>query len=168
MTGLARLSLPFPQIAAGFGGLSIVLAGLVWLQGERMHRWKVDAQTKGRTLNEIATKTKATDRLWRTVEKQLAANASKIEKEKNDEISSIAAVRDGLLEQLRTRPGRGTATGAAPTAANGQAAGGSTGAQLYAEDAGFLVREAARADEIRVSLKACYAQYDDARAALAP
>lgn len=33
---------------------------------------------------------------------------------------------------------------------------GASGADLSAEDAGFLTREAARADEIRTGLKACY------------
>lgn len=42
MTGLARLTLPFPQIAAGLGALSLVLAALVALQGQRMHSAKIE------------------------------------------------------------------------------------------------------------------------------
>jgi len=52
---------------------------------------------------------------------------------------------------LRKRPSR------AEQAANGQSG---TGTTLSAEDAEFLIREAARADKIRVGLEACYKQYE--------
>lgn len=42
---------------------------------------------------------------------------------------------------------------------------GATGAELYREDSRFLVGEAARADEIRLALMTCHAQYNAVRAA---
>jgi len=42
-------------------------------------------------------------------------------------------------------------------------AGGATGAELSGADAGFLVREAARGDELRAGLDACYAVIDGVR-----
>jgi len=74
-----------------------------------------------------------------------------IRKEKDAQIASInSSLADALIE-LRKRPSR------AQTAGNGQ---GGTGMSLFAEDAGFLDREAARADVLRTALSACYQQYD--------
>ena len=58
------------------------------------------------------------------------------------------------LERLRKRADR------IPEAARANCAG-SAGSELSGEDASFLVREAARADELRAALKACY-EYADA------
>ena len=114
------------------------------------------------TISEMTRLSRAADKAYRATEKQLAENAKAITKEKNDAIARISADRDAVLEQLRTRPSRPSTTAPA-VASNGQAASGCTGAELYREDASVALREAARADTIRVSLKACYAQYDDAR-----
>ena len=83
------------------------------------------------------------------IEHQTAAD--KIEKDKNAQIKAINDQLADALMQLRSRPSR-TETTATRS--------GGTGSTLYAEDAGFLIREAARADEIRSGLQACYAQYD--------
>ena len=82
-------------------------------------------------------------------EHQAAADA--IRKEKDAQIASINnSLADALIE-LRKRPSRAQAS------SNGQ---GGTGLSLSAEDAGFLDREAARADVLRSALDACYKQYD--------
>jgi len=114
------------------------------------------------TIASMNAQAKATDKRWRAAETVLASKAVKIEKDKSDEIDRISADRDALLVQLRSRPSRSTAPATAEVATNGPAIGGSTGAELFREDAQFLVGEAARADEVRVSLKACYAQYSEA------
>ncbi len=85
------------------------------------------------------------------IEAQYQEQAAKIEKEKNDKIATINAQLADALVQLHNRPSRSDK--ASPTACG-------TGATLYAEDGGFLIREAARADEIRAGLEACYKQYD--------
>jgi hypothetical protein len=82
------------------------------------------------------------------------AAADKIRKEKDAQIASINNQLADALIGLRERPNRTQAAG------NGQGAQFCTGAQLYAEDAGLALREAARADTIREALKACYLQYD--------
>ena len=79
------------------------------------------------------------------------AAADQIRKEKDAQIASINNSLANALSQLRERPSR------TQDAANGQ---GGTGATLFADDATFLVREAARADIIRTGLAACYDQYD--------
>lgn len=86
-----------------------------------------------------------------TKEKTYQAAADKIEKEKNAQIASINNQLVDAISELRKRPNR------AQSAGNGSCG---TGATLSAEDAEFLIREAARADIIRSGLSACYQQYD--------
>lgn len=60
---------------------------------------------------------------------------------------------DGLLDSLRQRAERAAAVPAAGGAS--AAAQGCTGAQLYRDDAAFLVRLAERADQLRAALERC-------------
>ena len=85
------------------------------------------------------------------LQEQHQALADQIRKEKDAQIASINTQLADALIGLRERPSR------TQDAANGQ---GGTGATLFADDATFLVREAARADIIRTGLAACYDQYD--------
>lgn len=67
------------------------------------------------------------------------------------EVQRIAADRDRALRELRNRPAaRMPAT--ATCAADGA---GATGAQLSESDAGFLIGEAAAADQLAADLRAC-------------
>lgn len=84
-------------------------------------------------------------------ERDYQAKADQIEKDKNAQIRNINNQLVDAISELRKRPGR---TNEAGTGSCG------TGATLFAEDAIFLRREAARADEIRAGLQACYQQYD--------
>ena len=85
------------------------------------------------------------------IQEQSQAAADQIRKQKDAQIASINSQLADAISQLRNRPSR------AQSAANGQ---GGTGASLFAEDAEFLIREATRADQIRIALDACYQQYD--------
>jgi len=87
----------------------------------------------------------------RLAEKQHQDQANEIRKIKDAQIRTINNQLADALVQLRNRTSRSQAT------SDGQSG---TGATLFAEDAEFLVREAARADQIRVGLEACYKQYD--------
>tara|TARA_R110000868_G_scaffold275665_1_gene535385 strand:- start:117 stop:527 length:411 start_codon:yes stop_codon:yes gene_type:complete len=86
-----------------------------------------------------------------TIEKNYQAKAAKIESEKNAQIRNINNQLVDAVSELRKRPSR------AQSAVNGSCG---TGTTLSAEDAEFLVREAARADKIRSGLDACYKQYE--------
>lgn len=86
-----------------------------------------------------------------TIEKNYQAKAAQIESDKNAQIRNINNQLVDAISELRKRPGRTNET------STGQSG---TGASLFAEDAIFLRREAARADEIRAGLEACYKQYD--------
>lgn len=93
----------------------------------------------------------AQEKTIRNKEHQYQADADKIRIEKDAQIKAINSQLVDAIAELRKRPSRATET------TNGQSCNG-TG--LYAEDAEFLVREAARADQIRVALQACYQQYE--------
>ena len=157
LTGLFRWTMENPWQAALI--VSLLACAALWRANDR-HKDERDKALA--EIEEMTRLSKATNKRYRATEKRLADHAKAIEKDKNDAIAAITADRDHILEQLRSRPSRPSASTPA-VAANGQAASGCTGAELYRPDSEFLVREATRADTIRVSLKACYAQYDDAR-----
>jgi hypothetical protein len=120
------------------GGIVAVCA-LMWWMG-----YSFEASRFAKYKAEQAIQTAQVER-----QQQLAVN--QIQKEKNDQIASINRSLADALDSLRSRPSR------AQQAANGQDCSGRT---LPAEDAEFLTREAARADQIRAGLEACYQQYD--------
>lgn len=87
----------------------------------------------------------------RDKEHQYQADADKIRIEKDAQIKAINNQLVDAVSELRKRPSRTSETADRKSC---------NGASLYAEDAEFLIREASRADEIRVSLASCYKQYD--------
>ena len=87
----------------------------------------------------------------REKEHQYQADADKIRTEKDAQIKVINSQLVDAISELHKRTSRTDKT------SNGQSG---TGTTLFAEDAEFLIREAARADQIRIGLEACYKQYD--------
>ena len=88
----------------------------------------------------------------RQKEAENQAATDKIRKDKDAKIADINNKLVDAISELRNRASR-----PAEITSNGQSC---TGRSLYAQDAEFLVREAARADTIRTALEACYNQYD--------
>ena len=123
-------------VKIGIFALSLCLAGYLGyaVESNRFNSYKQAQQAATQALQE-----------------QHQAAADQIRKDKDAQITSINAQLVDAISELRKRPSR------AQGASNGQ---GGTGATLSAEDAEFLVREAARADIIRTGLSACYQQYD--------
>ena len=89
----------------------------------------------------------------RLKEHQLQDATDQIRKDKDAQINAINNQLANALIELRNRPSR-----ASKVSVNGQVG---TGTTLFAEDAEFLIGEAARADTIRTALDACYKQYDE-------
>ena len=87
----------------------------------------------------------------RDKEHQYQADADKIRTDKDAQLKVINTQLVDAISQLRSRTSNATKT------VNGQDCNGAT---LSAPDADFLIREAARADEIRIGLQACYDQYE--------
>jgi hypothetical protein len=93
----------------------------------------------------------------RDKEHQYQADADLIRKDKDAQIKVINTQLVDAVSELRKRPSRTAETSA------GQGIQGCDGSKLYAEDGTFLVREAARADTIRIALQACYDQYESTK-----
>ncbi len=120
-------------------GAAVAVCALMWYLGYsfeagRFERYKADQITQ-----------------VQKIEHEQQAATDQIRKQKDAQIEAINNQLANAISELRKRPSR---TSEANT---GQ---GGTGATLYAEDAEFLIREAARADKIRAGLDACYKQYD--------
>jgi len=98
----------------------------------------------------------------RQQEQELRVSADQLRKDKDREIRDLNARATALANSVRERPSRAAAEASAvpSTASAGCAPTSVTGAGLSREDAQFLAGEAARADELRASLKQCHAQYD--------
>lgn len=91
------------------------------------------------------------EKVIRDKEHQYQSDADKIRTEKDAQITAINSQLVDAISSLRSRSSNATKT------VNGQDC---NGAALSSSDADFLVREAARADQIRIGLQACYQQYD--------
>jgi hypothetical protein len=91
------------------------------------------------------------EKVVREKEHEYQAAADTIRKEKDAQIKVINTQLVDAISELRQRPSRTAETSTGK---------GCNGTSLFAEDSEFLVREAARADEIRVGLQACYKQYE--------
>jgi len=128
--------LTYAKLAAGVAALAFFWYLGYSIEASRFDRYKA---------NQVLETQKIKD------EHQAAAD--KIEKDKNDQINAINSRLANALVELRNRTSR------SKIEASSNAACG-TGLSLYAEDAEFLIREAARADQIRTGLQACYNQYD--------
>jgi len=87
----------------------------------------------------------------RSLEHQYQDETNKINGEKNAQIKTLNTSLNTALVSLRQRPSSAAKTTDGKDC-NGQA--------LSAPDAEFLIREASRADEVRIALEACYKQYE--------
>ena len=100
----------------------------------------------------------------REKEQQLQAQADQLREETNAKTQELAARAASLADSVRKRPERtAPASTVSSTAGAVCPACSCTGATLPRPDAEFLVREAARADELRIALDACVRQYETLR-----
>lgn len=114
------------------------------------HREELRVREVQRAKDEVAA---------RQEERRLVLAAQKIEQVKNDEIATVRGALAAANARVQNRPDRQPAgTGGVPAAA--PACQSATGAELSRQDAEFLNGEAARGDELRAALSACYRAYD--------
>jgi len=92
----------------------------------------------------------------RTKEKEMQDVFNTAQRKQAARLADTRRNLDVALDSLRDRPER--SSGMADAARAGCAGG--TGAELSRSDAEFLSREAARGDEIRAGLEACYSAID--------
>ena len=156
MNPLAWLS-PGRWLLYGAFAASLLLGYFTWRSHERgigaatvQARWDKDKAAQQKVIAAQVATAKQTSA-------DLLSDSLILEKVKNHEIDAINARLSAALVQLRQRPARRPDVPEAATACRG-----ATGADLSADDAGLLVREAARADILRTALGQCQAQYDAA------
>lgn len=95
----------------------------------------------------------------RNEERRLVLHAADIEKVKNEEIATVRGALAAANARVQNRPDRQPAPASGVPRAT-PACRGATGAELSRPDAEFLNGEAARADELRAALSACYRAYN--------
>ena len=107
---------------------------------------------------------KYAEALKESIDKQqkLQMGADRLREEKSREMRDLVARNTALANSLRDRQARPTQTSAV---SNPSGAGSSacTARELYREDSEVVVGIAREADEIRIALKQCYAQYNEVR-----
>lgn len=134
----------------------IITAAVAGWTNWTVRGWRADAEiaalraTIAQGVASAATEARAIER-----KQQEAVNG--ILAQQNADLGAIADRLRIDLERLRNRPARPAANLPGTPAA---ACPGATGAELYRADAEFLTREAARADELRTGLEACYKVID--------
>ena len=139
-------------------------SGIGYWRGDRAGRAEIQQQWDHEKADLLVKHTEAVNQA-REKEQNWQQAADNIRQEKDREIRNInarAAALSNVVRQRQDRPSA-DASAATQTAGSGQTSAGCTGAELYKPDGEFLVREAARADEIRAALKQCYAQDEAVR-----
>ncbi len=141
--------------------LAVVCAyGAGHWQGDEAGQAKVQQQwdkEKAKLAEEYA----ANVALMREKEQAMQSSADKLREDKNRELREANARNTALLNSLQHRPNRTESSGVSTTASAGK--DGCTGKELYREDGAILVGIAREADELRLALKQCYAQYESNR-----
>jgi hypothetical protein len=148
-----------PYFIAG-SVVAVALAyGVGHWQGDDAGQAKVQSQWDKEKAKQMAEYAAAQDAA-RAKEQSLQANADKLREDKNRELAKLSDTNRTLLNSLRNRPSSETSS-LSSTASSGQ--GGCSGKNLYRESAEDIVKLATDADELRIALKQCYAQYDSLR-----
>jgi len=127
-------------------------------QNEKQAEWNAEKlATAQQTLRLIENRDRTT--------MALQDGADTLRRNKNAEIKRLDADLAVALAGVSDRPDRPGGANL-PTDTSAGPNPGCTGAQLYRRDAGFLIREADRAQRTLADLAQCQALYDQARAAL--
>ncbi len=146
-----------PYFIAG-SVVAVVLAyGVGHWQGDDAGQAKIQAkwdQERAKLAEEYAANVTA----MRGKEQAMQGNADKLRQEKDRELKKVADTKKLRLDSLRHRPERPSGSGVSETASAGQS--GCSGKDLHRESATDIVKLAMDADELRIALKQCYAQYD--------
>ena len=99
-------------------------------------------------------------RLAREKENKISSDGIKIQKNKDDKIKQLNSDLQFALDVLRSRPERASASNTSDNPGDSKAC---TGRELFREDAQFLTREAARADEVVIERDFYYDKYEALR-----
>lgn len=140
---------PWMLLGALLVAVGLVFGGYAWGDSSRNTWWLAKTETDKRLAVEAAL----------TTERENHAKANAIIRQQVTEQAAIAQRLRSDLISLRNRPERASSL----PSGSGYICKGATGAELSRPDGEFLSWEAARADEIRAGLVACYAVMDGVR-----
>lgn len=152
--------------ARWIGGAAVVLAlmGGAYLQGRKDGAAHVQTQWDKARLAQMEQHTIALEKV-QAQSLALHTQVTQLTRANADANARMATQYRDLLVGVQARPARPAAPGPAGRDTTPRATPpAATGRELYREDSGFLAGEAARADQVRLALIACYAQYDAVRA----
>jgi hypothetical protein len=140
---------PWVLLGALASAIALIFGGYAWGSSAKNTYWlsRINAD-KAAAVQQALTTERANQEKANAALRQQAADQAAINNRLRSDLAS-----------LRDRPER---TGNL-SAVSGRSCSGATGAELSRSDAGFLVGEAARADEIRAGLIACYTVIDGVR-----
>lgn len=163
--------IPFPSLNWLRVGLVAAALGLIAFGLSEVHRdgvaqgrAEVQAKWDEEKLDSAASQ-RAQDALDREKGQVMQAAADELRRTFNEKTAQLSGDLDAARAANRVlrapRPANYTAPGPAAEAAS--PGDSRSGASLFAEDADFLVGEAARADGLRLAYLRCEAQYNSAR-----
>ena len=140
--------------------IAVVLLVVSFGAGWTVQGWRLDAKIEKLNAAHAHTVLQAESKA-RETEQKLSAAAQDARKQSDAKTKQIRANLELALSELRNRPQRSMQV--PPVAGVSCPTTGQTGAELFREDADFLIREAARADELEAALQQCEATYNAVR-----
>ena len=158
-------------VAAVAGVLCLVLIAFLLIQTGKLHKAERRADKAELTLSQdreaAATANAQLVQKARETEQTLTRQAEQIKKETHAQITALDARAAALTRRLRDAAATSRLVPAAATVvSDGEAAAVCDGGGLSGKFGSHLISEAERGEKIRISLLACYKQYEDARKAL--
>jgi len=155
-----------PYFIAG-AVIAVALAGAGgYVKGVSHGKAEVQAQWDQEKAK-LATAYAAAQAAAREKEQSLQAQADQLREESNEKTRNASQLAAALSDSVRKRPERPAAPAASAVSSAASPSCPAcvcSGAELHRPDAEFLVREAARADELRIALDQCVRQYESLRA----
>lgn len=134
----------------------LIAVAVAFVIGWAVNGWRKDAEID-RLITVQTQATLAAEVKARKSEQDLLVQVQQVKDKKNAELKTISTKLSAALIGLRKRPERSEV----PTVTT--IGTSCTGAELFRQDAEFLIREAARADELEATLRQCEATYNAAR-----
>lgn len=132
--------------------------GSGYRDGDSSGQAKIQSQWDKEKAKQMAEYAKAQEEA-RQRERDMQSEADKLRQEKDRDIKNLNARTIALSNSLQHRADRPSeGSGVSQTSSSGQAS--CTGKELFRTDAEFLARIGREADELRLALKQCYAQYE--------
>lgn len=135
-----------------YGIVAVIGLSIGWL----VNGWRLSASVSDLKASYAASEARVIQE-YRNKEQRLQEASNALRKDKDAQIKSINSRLADALDRLQHRESRSSAAGSAGTCS------AASGSQLSREDAEFLTRLAAEADQAVTNLNICVQQYNKLR-----